>query len=80
MISKKTPVAVLVEFRNKVYDMDDGGGILDGNHRLGLFAALKMKTIPAVVGRPKNPALFYEEWILPWRSERDKKVAKTPQG
>jgi len=64
VISEKDPIAVLVEFRGKVYDIDDGGGILDGNHRVGLFAALKMKTIPTVVGRPKNPALFYKEWVL----------------
>lgn len=72
VILEKRPLAVLVEFRNKVYDIDEGGGILDGNHRLGLFGLLKKKTIPAVVGRPKNPTLFYWEWVDPTRHDNDK--------
>ena len=41
---------VLVEENGKVADLD-GGGILDGNHRVGLYVMLKRSTIPAVVGK-----------------------------
>lgn len=70
IVLQKEPIAVLVEFQNEVYDIDEGGGILDGNHRIGLFALLKKKTVPAVIGRPKDPAAFYEDWIKPYDGDR----------